>query len=61
MLLKCSDRSFGRIDAMIVRGYELDVYFVGADVLFDRLGTFIVHDVEGWMVVSCAKHVKDIG
>ena len=43
MLLKCRDRSFGRIDAMIVRGYELDVHFVGADVLLDRLGTFI-----GW-------------
>ena len=37
MLLECSDCSFGRIDTMIVRGYELDVHFVGADVLFNRL------------------------
>ena len=43
MLLKCRDRSFGRNDAMIVRGFELDVHFVGADVMLDRLGTFI-----GW-------------
>ena len=37
MLLECRDRAFGRIDTMIVWGYELDVHFVGADVLFNCL------------------------
>ncbi len=37
MLFKCCDCAFGRIEAMIVRGYKLDLHFVGTDVLFNCL------------------------
>ncbi len=54
MLLEGGDHVFHSIDAMVVRGHKLYIHFVGANMLFDGLGTLIVHDVEGRLVVMCA-------
>ncbi len=51
MLLEGGNRAFRSVDAMVVRGHELYIHFVGANMIFDSLGTLIVHDVEGRLVV----------
>ncbi len=45
MFLNSSDGSFGSIDAMVMQRDQLDGHLVGLDVLRNRLGAFVVHDV----------------
>ncbi len=45
VFLESADGAFGGVDAMIVRRDQLDFHLVGMDVLFNCLGSFIVHDV----------------
>ncbi len=39
----------------------MDVHFVGLDMCFDHLGTFIVHYVEGGTIAVCSKGGEDVG
>ncbi len=54
MLLEGGNCAFRGIGVMVVRGHKLYIHFVGANMLFDGLGTLIVHDIEGRLVVTYA-------
>ncbi len=46
---------------MVMWRDQLDCRLVGADVLLNRLGAFIVHDVQCWLVVPSMQNSKDFG
>ncbi len=52
MFLESGDGPFHGIDLVVVGGDKLDVHPVGMDVFLHGLGTFIVHDVEGRLILS---------
>ncbi len=39
----------------------MDIHFVGLDMRFDRLGTFVVHYVESGSIAVCSKGGEDVG
>ncbi len=39
----------------------MDVHFVGLDMRFDRLGTFVAHYVEGGSIALHSKGGEDVG
>jgi hypothetical protein len=45
MILKSSRGAFGSIDTMVMQRDQWDGHLVGSDVLLDRFGAFVVHDV----------------
>ncbi len=53
MFHESGDGPFRGIDLVVVGGDRLDVHPVGMDVLLQGLGTFVVHDIEGRLIVSC--------
>jgi hypothetical protein len=40
---------------------QLDCHPVGVEVLLNRFGAFIVHDVQCWLVVPSTQNSKDFG
>ncbi len=59
MLFECSDDSFGGVDTMVMWRDQLDHHLVGANVLLNRFGAFVVHDIQCWLVVPSMRNSKD--
>ncbi len=59
MFFESSDDLFGGIDTMLMWRDQLNCHPVGADVLLNRFGAFVVHDIQCWLVVRITKHSKD--
>jgi hypothetical protein len=51
VFLETGDGPFRGIDLVVVGGDRLDVHLVGTDVFLHGLGTFVVHDIEGRLIV----------
>ena len=50
MVFHCLDYHFCCVDAMIVGFDQLDFRFIGLDIRSDCAGSFIVEDMEGWLM-----------
>ncbi len=61
MFLESGNGPFRSIDLVVVGGDKLNVHPVGTDVFFYGLGTFVVHDVEGRLIVSHPEYGEDLG
>ncbi len=61
MFFESSDGLFGGVDTMVMWRDQLDCHLVGVDVLLNRFGAFIVHDVQCWLVVLSMQNSKDFG
>jgi hypothetical protein len=61
VFFESSDGSFGGVDMMVMCRDQLDCHLVGGDVLLNRLGAFIVHDVQCQLVVPSTQNSKDFG
>ncbi len=59
MLFESSDGLFGNVDTMVMQRDQLDCHPVGADVLLNCFGAFVVHDVQCWLVVPSTQNSKD--
>jgi hypothetical protein len=59
VFVESSDGSFGGVDTMVMWRDQLDHHLVGADVLLNRFGAFVVHDVQCWLVVLSTQNSKD--
>ncbi len=61
MFFESSDGLFGSADTLVMWRNQLDCHPVGADVLPNRFGAFVVHDVQCWLVVPSMQNSKDFG
>ncbi len=61
MFFESSDGSFGGVDTMVMWRDQLNCHPVGADVLLNCFGAFVVHDVQCWLVVPSTQNGKDFG
>ncbi len=61
VFFESSNGLFGSVDMMVMWRDQLDCHLVGADVLLNCLGAFIVHDVQCWLVVPSTQNSKDSG
>ncbi len=59
MFFESSDGLFGGIDTMVMWRNQLNCHPVGTDVLLNRFGAFVVHDVQCWLVVPSMQNIKD--
>jgi hypothetical protein len=57
MLLEHGDCAFSHINTVIVQ-WDLYIYFVGANIFFDSLGTLVVHHVQCGLIVARAEDGK---
>ena len=61
MFFESSDGLFGSIDMRVMWRDQLNPHPVGADVLLNCSGAFVVHDVQCWLVVPSTQNSKDFG
>ena len=61
MIFERADGFFGRIRAVDVWRHQLETDVVGAKILFDSRGTFVVHDVHGWAESPCSEVGVEFG
>ncbi len=59
MFFESSDGLFGGVDTMVMWRDPSNRYPVDADVLLDRFGAFVVHDIQCWLVVLSMQNSKD--
>ncbi len=59
MFFESSDGLFGGIDTMVMWRDQLKHLPLGADVLLNHFGAFVVHDVQCWLVVPSTENSKD--
>ncbi len=59
MFFESSNGMFGGIDTMVMWRDQLNCHPVGVDVLLNRFGAFVVHDVQCWPVVPSRQNSKD--
>ncbi len=46
VLFESSDGLFGGVDTMVMWRDQLDCHPIGGDVLLNRFGVFVVHDIQ---------------
>jgi hypothetical protein len=61
VFFETSDGLFHSVNTMVMWRDQLDCHLVGADVLLNRFGAFIVHDVQCWLVVLSTQNSEDFG
>ena len=61
MFFESSDGSFGGVDTMVMWRDQLNCHPVGADVLLNHFGAFVVHDIQCWLVVPSMQNSEDFG
>ncbi len=61
MFFESSDESFGGVDTMVMWRDQLDHHLVGADMLLNRFGAFVVHDIQCWLLVLSMQNSEDFG
>ncbi len=61
MFFESSDGLFGGIDMMVMWRDQLGRHLIGADVILNRFGAFVVHDVQCRLVAPSMQNSKDFG
>jgi hypothetical protein len=61
VLFESSDDSFGGVDTMVMWRDPMGCHPIGANVLLNCFGAFVVHDVQCWLVVLSMQNSKDFG
>ncbi len=59
MFFESSDGLFGGVDTMVMWRDQLNCHPVGADVLLNHFGAFVVHDVQCWLVLPGMQNSED--
>ncbi len=61
MFFERSDGLFGGVDTIVMWRDQFDHHPVGVDVLLNRFGALVVHEVQCWLVVPSTQNSKDFG